>query len=255
MKALVVGGGWAGLAAAVDLVEAGQQVTLREMAPRWGGRARSVPGEPVCDNGQHILIGAYVETLALMRRVGVDAEAALLRTPCTCPALASPACACPAWAAPAQLHARVLTHSNWPLSARLALLMRAALWLMGFKAPPISRWPRLAAGLPAVLARDLVEPLCVAVLNTPACKPALRFLRVLRDALFSGPGSADLLLPRQPLGQLLPEPAQRWLQARGAQLHLVPESSNFAAQPLAGRSMAKTSMPSCWPAVPARRRG
>ena len=74
-----------------------------------------MPGEPVCDNGQHILIGAYVETLALMRRVGVDAEAALLRTPCTCPTQARPACACPA-GRPAQLHARRLTHSTWPLS-------------------------------------------------------------------------------------------------------------------------------------------
>ena len=40
------------------------------------------------------------------------------------------------------------------------------------------------------------------------------FLRVLRDALFSGPGSADLLLPRVSLGELFPAPALARLRAR-----------------------------------------
>lgn len=222
MKVLVVGGGWAGLAAAVDLVETGHRVTLREMAPQLGGRARSVPGEPVCDNGQHILIGAYVETLALMRRVGVDVDAALLRTPLHLPYPGEPGLRLPGGPALISFARGVLAHTGWPLSARLALLLRAGLWLLqGFKAPAHLTVAELAAGLPAVLARDLVEPLSVAALNTPAPQASAQvFLRVLRDALFSGPGSADLLLPRQPLGELLPEPAQRWLQTQGAQLHL-----------------------------------
>jgi hypothetical protein len=41
---------------------------------------------------------------------------------------------------------------------------------------------------------------------------------VLRDALFSGKGSADLLLPKRPLDALLPHPAHAWLQAKGARL-------------------------------------
>jgi len=66
-RVAVVGGGWAGLAAAVRAVESGWQVTLYEMAREFGGRARAVVqhGLPL-DNGQHILIGAYRETLALM---------------------------------------------------------------------------------------------------------------------------------------------------------------------------------------------
>jgi hypothetical protein len=67
----------------------------------------------------------------------------------------------------------------------------------------------------------MIDPLCVAALNTPAPEAsAAVFLRVLRDALFSGAGSADLLLPRQTLSQLLPGPASAWLEARGAALHL-----------------------------------
>jgi hypothetical protein len=73
----------------------------------------------------------------------------------------------------------------------------------------------LCAGLPAVLQRDLVEPLCVAALNTPAPRASAQvFLRVLKDALFSGAGSADLLLPRRPLSELLAGPATAWLGER-----------------------------------------
>ena len=80
MKLAVVGGGWAGLAAAVRATEAGHAVTLFEMAAQWGGRAREVAIDGLAlDNGQHILIGAYSETLRCMRQVGVDEQAALLR--------------------------------------------------------------------------------------------------------------------------------------------------------------------------------
>jgi predicted NAD/FAD-binding protein len=68
--------------------------------------------------------------------------------------------------------------------------------------------------------RDLlIDPLCVAALNTPAAEAsATVFLRVLRDGLFGGRGACDLLLPKQPLQHLLPGPATRWLQAHGSQL-------------------------------------
>ena len=89
MKIAVIGAGWAGLAAAVKATQDGHQVTLFESARTPGGRARSVgvtgpDGTPLLlDNGQHILIGAYTDTLSLMRTVGVDPDAALLRLPLT----------------------------------------------------------------------------------------------------------------------------------------------------------------------------
>jgi predicted NAD/FAD-dependent oxidoreductase len=59
----------------------------------------------------------------------------------------------------------------------------------------------------------------VAALNTPMDRASAQvFLRVLKDALFSGRGSADLLLPRAPLSALLPDPAWRWLAAAGVHL-------------------------------------
>ena len=69
----VVGGGWAGLAAAVTLAERGVPVTVFEASRSLGGRARRVSiGGVDLDNGQHVLIGAYRETLRLMRKVGAD---------------------------------------------------------------------------------------------------------------------------------------------------------------------------------------
>jgi squalene-associated FAD-dependent desaturase len=221
----VVGAGWAGLAAAVEAVGAGHRVTLLEMAGEAGGRARTVPDDGVhgdLDNGQHILIGAYTDTLALMHRVGVDPEQALLRRPL---ALVTPdgrGLRLPAGPAVPGFVRAVLRARGWRWSERLALLAAAAGWrLRGFRCEPGLSVAGLTAGLPATLRRELIEPLCVAALNTPAeAASAAVFLRVLRDALFAGPGAADLLLPRERLGELLPRPALAWLRARGAQVHL-----------------------------------
>ena len=68
-RVAVVGAGWAGLAAAVVLAARGVPVTVFEASRSLGGRARRVAMDGVdLDNGQHILIGAYTETLGLKPR-------------------------------------------------------------------------------------------------------------------------------------------------------------------------------------------
>lgn len=64
-----------------------------------GGRSRRV-GDGRLDNGQHILLGAYRETLALMRAVGVDPETALLRLPLALDVQDGMSLVLPAWPAP-----------------------------------------------------------------------------------------------------------------------------------------------------------
>ena len=80
MNVAVIGGGYAGMAAAVTLAERGIPVTVFEAARTLGGRARRVEHRDLAlDNGLHILIGAYGETLRLMRLVGADPDRLLLR--------------------------------------------------------------------------------------------------------------------------------------------------------------------------------
>lgn len=215
----VIGAGWAGLAAAVEAVKAGWSVTLFEMAEQAGGRARDVPDEHlVLDNGQHILIGAYVETLRLMREVGVDSQTVLLRTPLRLTEPDGRGLHLPPGSPLVAFALATWRRQGWTLGERVALLAAAGGWaLRGFRCPADWTVGRLTRTLPEALRRDLIDPLCVAALNTPASEAsATVFLRVLRDALFSGPGSADLLLPRASLGELFPVPALAWLRARGA---------------------------------------
>lgn len=232
---LVVGGGWAGLSAAVHTAALGHPVTVLEASRQWGGRARSWPLQPApeamatLDNGQHILIGAYRTTLALMKRVGVPLTAALQVQPLSLPRPDGQGLVMPSWARacppPWNLLAALLSVPGWTWRDRLALLRTTARWRMqGFTCAPEWTVAQLCGNLPPRVIADLVDPLCVAALNTPIQQASAQvFLRVLHDALL-GPGHApyrasDLLLPRQPLEILLPEPARRWLTRHGATMH------------------------------------
>ena len=217
----VIGGGWAGLAAAVEATRRGHAVTLFEMAAQFGGRARSVAVDQwALDNGQHILIGAYSATLALMRTVGVDPARVLERLPLTLVGPDGIGLRLRPGAPMLAFVRAVLAHRGWSLHERLGLLAAATRWMLrGFRCDPTLSVAALTASLGHQVRTQLIEPLCVAALNTPASEASgTVFLRVLKDALFSGPGSADLLLPRAGLSQLFPEPAIAWLAARGAVL-------------------------------------
>jgi squalene-associated FAD-dependent desaturase len=219
LRVAVVGGGWAGLAAAVRATESGHAVTLLEMSRNFGGRARSVErAGQVLDNGQHILIGAYHRTLALMQTVGVDPDAVLARMPLTLVTPNGQGLRLPAGSPALAFLRAVLVQRAWRPAHKFALLTQAAAWAVrGFRCAPDTTVAALCRALPDPVCRDLIEPLCVAALNTPADEASGQvFLRVMRDALFSGAGSADLLLPRKPLGELLPDATLQWLMARGA---------------------------------------
>jgi squalene-associated FAD-dependent desaturase len=230
MKLAVVGAGWAGLAAAVAAMDLGADVTLFEATRTPGGRARALPatrpdGVPLrLDNGQHILIGAYRETLGLMQRLGVAPEETLLGTPLSLPYSDGSGLQTPAWAArwPAPLDAvaAILTARGWRWSERLALVRASLAWQRsGFVCPATMTVAALCRTLPTRVMDELIEPLCVSALNLPAAQASAQvFLTVMRDALFGqgfGRWSASaLLLPRDDLGALLPDTACRHLGAR-----------------------------------------
>jgi squalene-associated FAD-dependent desaturase len=241
----VIGAGWAGLAAAVELAQAGWQVQLWEMAPIAGGRGRSgvhqaldhgQPNSVELDAGQHILIGAYTESLRLMRALGVDIDAAFWRGPLQLVGPDGQGLRLPTGHPLLAFLRGLAAHAAWPWSARWQLLMRLAKWHhQGFQAEAGQTVSALCRGLPAVVMDELFEPLCVAALNTPAQAADARvFLRVLADGLFAGPGGSDLLIPRRPLGALLPAPALAHLGRHGATVKLAQRVRHI--QPLgAGR--------------------
>jgi squalene-associated FAD-dependent desaturase len=219
----VVGAGWAGLAAAIEASRSGARVTLFEMAPTAGGRSRGVLSHGTAlDNGMHICIGAYAETLRLMKALGVDESAAFRRLPLTLVDAAGRGLRARPGPPARAFALAVLRRSDWRWRDRLALLRLAARWRIGgFRCANDATVADLCRAAPEAVRRDFIEPLCVAALNTPIAEASgTVFLRVLRDALFSGPGSADLLLPKSNLSDLLPTPALAWLVRAGATIRL-----------------------------------
>ena len=221
LRVAVVGAGWAGIAAAVHARQAGHEVEVFEMAPQAGGRARTVHVAALAlDNGQHILIGAYRATLELMHELGADVPALLQRLPLALQFPDGQGLRLRGGAPVPAFVRAVLGRQGWTWTERLSLLAAAARWAaMRFRCASNLSVATLCRQLPAAVRAQLIEPLCVAALNTPASQAsAAVFLRVLRDALFSGPGSSDLLLPRAPLGALLPQPAAGWFERHGVRL-------------------------------------
>lgn len=220
----VIGAGYAGLAAAVELAAAGARVDVFEASRTLGGRARAVriDGFDV-DNGQHILVGAYTETLRLMRAVGADPDRLLRRTPLRFEfpgqfLMSAPRLPAPLHTAFALLLAKGL---DWP-EKRAAIRLMRDLQAARFRVEPdvtVTAWLD-RNGIPPRQRRFLWEPLCIAALNTPAERASAQIMaNVLRDSL-AGPRSAsDMLLPQVDLSELFPLPAARFVGQHGGTVH------------------------------------
>ncbi|MEN9314413.1 MAG: hypothetical protein RIS35_806 [Pseudomonadota bacterium] len=238
----IVGGGWAGIAAAVELAQSGRTVTLFEAGPRLGGRARATTLrvgdlDLDVDNGQHLMIGAYRETIALARRVGVriiDAARAqhgeqrawtgIVRHRLSLRStdgLRLDAAPLPApWHLIAGLaRARGMSGRERLAMIRLMTRLRLAHWRVPDGETVGALLERMRQ--PASLIARLWGPLALGALNTPlevAC--AQTFATVLRDALGARAEDSDFLIPTGNLSRALPDPAASWLQSRQADLRL-----------------------------------
>jgi len=228
LRVAVAGGGWAGCAAAVELARQGCQVTLFEAARSLGGRARGVEVRGLAlDNGQHILLGAYKESLRMMARVGVDQQSAFLRLPVQMryPDGGGMDFVAPRLPAPLHLVVALLRAKGLDRADKLALArFRSAGRWMGWQLNDDCTVTELLERFDQTerLVRLLWRPLCIAALNTPPERASANvFLAVLRDSLgASRRAASDMLLPRLAMGALFPEPAGAWLERQGHAVRL-----------------------------------
>jgi len=218
----VVGGGWAGCAAAVELARAGSAVTLFEASRTLGGRARRIEaGGRTLDNGQHILLGAYAATLRLLATVGVDRRRALLtlplqmRYPDGAMDFVAPRLPAPLHLAVALLRAKGLAREDKLAMARFSTSARWMDWRLDLDCSVTELLARF--GQTERLYRLMWRPLCLAALNTPPERASANvFLAVLRDSLGARRHASDMLVPRADLSALFPDAAAQWLTAHGA---------------------------------------
>ncbi len=229
----VIGGGCAGLAAAAKLSELGIKATLFEASPHLGGRARTVPWKGLqLDNGQHILLGAYEQTLKLLALCGVDSATYLQRLPLNLRILGKfELKSCSRLPAPLHILLGFLTARGLSWSERLFAL-RFMVW-MQLNAFKLNQDTNLQAFLTehnqtVNLIRCLWEPLCLAALNTPLNQASAQvFLNVLRDSFAARKSDSDLLLPTIDLSNLIASPLQQYITRSGSSVSVNTEITSI----------------------------
>lgn len=247
--AVVIGGGVAGFSAATALAEAGARVLLLEARPGLGGRATAFTdpetGERV-DNGQHILMGCYVDTLALLARIDaldrVRWQAGLALTMVDERGHES-VLKLPPLPSPLHLLGGVLAWDALSWAERLSIL-RVGATLGPAKAghhmepegqnfssargsagtdvsnETVREWLTRLGQAPR-LCELFWEPLALAALNQSIDQAAASYFVGILERMFGpDPSSAALVMPVVPLDELYAEPARAWLEARGHEVRV-----------------------------------
>jgi len=227
-RALVLGAGFAGLAAAVELAARGIQVTVCEARRHLGGRARSFEDPAtgaVVDNGQHAMLGCYHETLAFLARVGADGDLvrqASLRIDFVDPVHGRGTLACPPWPSPLHTLGGLLGYRLLSRQDRLRALY-AGVRLLHYRRQRQTWLARVTVadllqqlGQSAPARRCFWDPLVLATLNEePGRAAAAPLAEVLARAFFASRRDAAFVLSRVGLSELYADRAQRFIEARG----------------------------------------
>ncbi|HEV8210223.1 MAG TPA: hydroxysqualene dehydroxylase HpnE [Vicinamibacterales bacterium] len=230
---IVIGAGFAGLSAAVRLTRRGARVLVLEARSRLGGRATAFAdrdtGELV-DNGQHILMGCYTETLAFLRDIGAQDNVRLdpqLAVTMIDRAGRRTRLSCPALPAPLHLVAGILEWEALSWRDRLSVLgmatplknARRELEGSAVKAASpdetVENW-LIRNGQTPRLRELLWDPLALAALNQPPQQAAAPlFSRVLAEMFSDDPRAAAIALPTRPLHLMYAEPAREYIESHG----------------------------------------
>jgi len=224
---VVAGAGLAGLAAAVRLAshDVQREVVVLEATASGGGRSRSFDHDRSgyeLDNGQHLMMGCYFETLAFLRTLGRDHCVEFQRNMAVDmiqPGGRRVAMHCPALPAPLHLGAGLLSMRGLGLVHKISAL-RAGLLLKGEVDRPddnetCDAWLRRLGQTQAVR-NAFWEPLIWATLNDdPLVSSAAMLMAVLERAFLGTRDASSFGIPKVPLSKLYVDPAVRYLEQRG----------------------------------------
>ncbi len=225
LNVAVIGGGYAGMTAAVELAARGIPVTVYESAKQLGGRARGVLYKDTqLDNGQHLLLGCYRETLRLIEMVGGDISQDFLCLPLQLDlhkqfSLKAPHLPAPLHLLVAFLKAHGLSWNERFKAARFMLTLQKMQFHLTQDMTVNALLDRYEQDHNLKL--KLWEPLCIAALNTPIHKASAQvMLNVLRDALNRKRTDSDMLLPRLDFSALFPDRAANFVAQHGGKVLL-----------------------------------
>jgi squalene-associated FAD-dependent desaturase len=236
--AIVIGGGFAGLAAATLLAERGARVLVLEARPAPGGRATAftdpATGERV-DNGQHVLLGCYRDTFRFLDRIGATSHVEVqdrLTVDMIDRDGRSSRLRCPRLPPPLNLLAGVMTWRALSWRDRIAAIrIGARPPFTGRPDETVRQWLVRHHQTPR-LVEMLWEPLAVAALNESIdAASAEPFERSLAEMLGTNPRDASIALPLKPLDELYVVPACEYLEKHGGEVRTnAPARIQFATR-------------------------
>ena len=226
---IVIGAGCAGFSAATALAGRGARVLVLEARPGLGGRATAFTdpgtGERV-DNGQHILMGCYTDTLEFLDRIGASDRVRWqsgLKVSMIDRQGRESMLALPSLPSPLHFLAGVMAWDALTWSERFSVL-KAGSALRGNGHLPsglsVRQWLSQLGQAPR-LCELFWEPLALAALNQSIDQAeSSSFQRVLARVFGPDPLSAALVMPAVPLDELYAEPSRHWLIERGGEVRV-----------------------------------
>lgn len=222
----IIGGGWAGLSAAVELSKHNIPVIVYESAKQLGGRARRVNLDDLTvDNGQHLMIGAYHQMLELLKTINID-EDVFLRIPMQMQILdllkgsSTFDLSLPKLPAPFHLLFGMLKTPSLTLKEKIQTLIQFNKLLNKTISHDIDVDTWLdQASLPKSYVNNLLKPLCLAALTTHTKQASAKCFQTVLRQTFNGPRkNTDLLIPKLDLGALFPDAAKAYIESKGGKV-------------------------------------
>lgn len=223
----IIGGGWAGLAAAVQLCKHNCNVTVFESSPQLGGRARSISWNNLTlDNGQHLMMGAYQQMIECLNTIQADTSQLFKQLPHRMLMLNSQNgeiafdLKLPTYPAPLHLLFGVLNTPSLSISEKILLLIRFNKLLNTPIKTDISVTQWLSnAKLPEQYRINLLEPVCLAALTTHPQQASAKAFQSVLQQIFNAPAEfTDLLIPTTDLGNVFPALAEKFILQQGGEI-------------------------------------